>query len=337
MIDTIYLEEAVRTHPRTVEILDLFPRARLISCERYGEVFNPRSQNFRIQKRQPALILAEKFKGHVLPTPEGFGIGDEQNFYFSHMLNCLYDCRYCFLQGMYRSAHYTLFVNYEVFQEAIDTTLSSLPDDQKATFFSGYDCDSLAMESVTGFVKVFLPFFRERPRALLELRTKSVRIKELVEFEPFENCVIAFSFTPAVIAKRVEHGVPPVESRIKAMAKLAELGWNLGLRLDPLIYHDGFENSYEKLVTDIFRSVPSTAIHSISLGPMRFPKAMFARISQLYPDDRLLAGPLSPSNGMVSYKRALEEEMTEICSSLMEKYVPKEKFFHCTPWTSDVV
>ena len=182
MIDTIYLEEAVRTHPRTVEILDLFPRARLISCERYGEVFNPRSQNFRIQKRRPALILAEKFKGHVLPAPEGFGIGDKQNFYFSHMLNCLYDCRYCFLQGMYLSANYTLFVNYEVFQEAIDTTLSSLPDDQKATFFSGYDCDSLAMESVTGFVKVFLPFFRERPRALLELRTKSVRIKELVEF-----------------------------------------------------------------------------------------------------------------------------------------------------------
>ena len=141
---------------------------------------------------------------------------------------------------MYRSAHYTLFVNYEVFQEAIDTTLSNLPDNQKATFFSGYDCDSLAMESVTGFVKVFLPFFKERPRALLELRTKSVRIKELVEFEPFENCVIAFSFTPAVIAKRVEHGVPPVESRIKAMAKLAESGWNLGLRLDPLIYHDAW-------------------------------------------------------------------------------------------------
>ena len=98
MIDTIYLEEAVRTHPRTDEILDLFPRARLISCERYGEVFNPRSQNFRIQKRRPALILAEKFKGHVLPAPEGFGIGDKQNFYFSHMLNCLYDCRYCFLR-----------------------------------------------------------------------------------------------------------------------------------------------------------------------------------------------------------------------------------------------
>ena len=84
MIDTIYLEEAVRTHPRTVEILDLFPRARLISCERYGEVFNPRSQNFRIQKQLPALILAEKFKGHVLSAPEGFGIGDKQNFYFSY-------------------------------------------------------------------------------------------------------------------------------------------------------------------------------------------------------------------------------------------------------------
>ena len=39
------------------------------------------------------------------------------------MLNCLYDCRYCFLQGMYRSANYVLYVNYEDFTKDIDTLL----------------------------------------------------------------------------------------------------------------------------------------------------------------------------------------------------------------------
>ena len=28
------------------------------------------------------------------------------DWYFSHMLNCLYDCRYCFLQGMSRNHCY---------------------------------------------------------------------------------------------------------------------------------------------------------------------------------------------------------------------------------------
>ena len=145
----------------------------------------------------------------------------DQNFYFSHMLNCIYDCRYCFLQGMYRSANYVVFVNYEAFQRAIAETLRSLPENSDAYFFSGYDCDSLALEPITGFTRSFLPFFAEQPRAILELRTKSVQIRSLLETEPFPNCVVAFSFTPEPVSLAVEHKVPPTEARIRAMRTLA--------------------------------------------------------------------------------------------------------------------
>ena len=96
-------------------MLARYADAEIILCDRYGEIFNPKSQNFRLQKQNPALILAQKHKGHVLPAPEGYGLGSEKNYYFSHMLNCVYDCRYCFLQGMYQSAHYVVFVNFEDF------------------------------------------------------------------------------------------------------------------------------------------------------------------------------------------------------------------------------
>ena len=46
----------------------------------------------------------------VLKTPDNFTIGFKKNYYFSHMLNCIYDCKYCFLQGMYNSANYVLFI-----------------------------------------------------------------------------------------------------------------------------------------------------------------------------------------------------------------------------------
>ena len=110
MISTVYVEQAVADHPRSKTVLGRFTNADVVLCDRYSEVFNPKAQNFRLQKKRPALILAEKFKGHVLPAPEGYGIGSTRNFYFSHMLNCVYDCRYCFLQGMYSSANYLLFV-----------------------------------------------------------------------------------------------------------------------------------------------------------------------------------------------------------------------------------
>ena len=153
MIDTIYIEEEISQHPRTQEILSRFPQAVTISCERYGEVFNRRAQNFRLQKRKPALILARKHDGFVLETPAGYGIGGQQNYYFSHMLNCVYDCRYCFLQGMYQSAHYIVFVNYEDFAKEIQHQSFQ---DGNTYFFSGYDCDSLALDQVTGFIDFFL-------------------------------------------------------------------------------------------------------------------------------------------------------------------------------------
>jgi len=157
-MDTLYIEKNLKTHPRVERILAHYgKKARVIECEHYGEIFNPKSQNFRIQKQNPKIILAEKKGKTVLPTPEGFGIGGQQNYYFSHMLNCIYDCRYCYLQGMYNSANQVIFVNYEDFMANIEAITKD--STQPSYFFSGYDCDSLAFDPVTKFLDSFLPFF----------------------------------------------------------------------------------------------------------------------------------------------------------------------------------
>ena len=120
MFDTIYVEEAVDDHPLVRSILARFDAARVVACRHYGELFNRHKQNFRLQKSRPALVLAEKLNRRVLPIPAGYGIDGARGYYFSHLLNGLYDCRYCFLGGMFRSAHYVLFVNYEDLIHDID-------------------------------------------------------------------------------------------------------------------------------------------------------------------------------------------------------------------------
>ena len=87
MIETIYVEEAIKNHSRTKFILNKFKKSRIISINNYGEIFNKRNQNFRIQKVNPSLILAYKKDNFVLPAPKGFGIGSSKNFYFSQGLN----------------------------------------------------------------------------------------------------------------------------------------------------------------------------------------------------------------------------------------------------------
>ena len=91
---------------------------------------------------------------------------------------------------MYRSANYVLFVNYEDFLTDIDAQLAKLVG--KMPTFSRYDCDSLAMEAQTHFVRSVL-LLRARPNAWLELRTKSIQTRPLLDEAPFENCVVAFA------------------------------------------------------------------------------------------------------------------------------------------------
>jgi spore photoproduct lyase len=328
MIETIYIEENIVQHPRVIEIMTRFPQARKIICGRYGEVFNPKAQNFRLQKQKPALILAEKYKNFTMPVPSGYGIGASRNFYFSHMLNCLYDCRYCFLQGMYQSANYVLFINYEDFQDEIKQRCAETPT-EPVHFFSGYDCDSLALEPVTGFAEQFLPIFETIPNAWLELRTKSTQVRSLLSREAFPRCIVAFSLNPDEIATKVEAKAPSLERRLDALLKLQAHGWQVGLRFDPMIYQLGYQQQYQHLFEQVFSVIKLESLHSVSLGAFRLPEKYFKKVHKLFPDEKLFVSPLENNQGMISYKEALEQEMTNFCTEQLLRYIPKELFFPC--------
>lgn len=327
MIETIYIEEAIADHFRTLAILTRFPDARRIYCRHYHEIFNRKAQNFRLQKQRPALILARKYKNILLPAPASYSIGAKENYYFSHMMNCIYDCRYCFLQGMYRSAHYVVFVNYEDFNNQIKAKIRTT--DQEIHFFSGYDCDSLALEPVTGFLAYFLPVFSKYQNALLEIRTKSTQIRSLLDMEPLPNCVLAWSFTPDKIAKAMEHKTPGVDRRIAAIKKLQQRGWHIGLRFDPLIYSDNYKSQYEKLFSDTLGICEPGLLHSVSLGSFRLPRDFMKSLRRLYPCEKLLASPLEEKNGMFSYTSRIRSEMLNFCSEKILGYITRKKFHPC--------
>lgn len=324
---TIYLETEIANHPRAQTILQKLKPLQVIECNNYKEVFNPKMQNFRIQKQQPALILAKKHGLRVCQSPEGFGIGGQKNFYFSHMLNCLYDCRYCFLQGMYSSANYVLFVNYEDFMTDIKSMCAQ--SNSIHYFFSGYDCDSLAYEPVSNFAKNFIPFFSTFDNAVLELRTKSTNVKELLKHPAYPHCIVAFSFTPEDISRAVEHKVPTVTKRIQAMQQVAEHGWKIGLRLDPLIYHPNSKVLYQNLLTAIFSVIKTDSLHSVSLGPLRFPDKMYQKILKLYPEDALLAQPLYRQKNVYSYREEVEQTMKAQVKALLKNHIDQTILFEC--------
>lgn len=328
MVSCIYVESTVRSHPRTRNILDRYRQAPVVEIEHHGEVFNPRAQNFRLQKSSPALIISSKHQRRVLAAPEGYGLGGDHNYYFSHMLNCLYDCRYCFLQGMYPSAHQVIFVNYEDFTDSITETVAHHAPDP-VWFFSGYDCDSLAYEPVTRFAEYFIPFITQTENAWLELRTKSTQVRQLLKLQPCRRVVTAFSFTEAHSHAKLEHGVPSIAKRIVAMKALGQAGWPIGLRFDPLVYHDNFTESFAQLLEQIFSAIDPSLIHSVSLGAFRLPKDNFRQIHRLYPEEALFAQNLELNNAMMSYPLSQEQAMIKNCETMLMKYINPDIYFPC--------
>lgn len=326
-MQTIYVEQAIEQHPRVQRILNRFKKKKVILCQHYGEVFNRKQQNFRLQKKQPALILAEKKGRKVLPTPVSFGIGGMHNYYFSHLLNCPFDCEYCFLQGMYQSAHHVLFVNFEDFMQEIDDTVAQ--HHEPCYFFSGYDGDSLALEPVSGFLSEFIPFFQQKKQAFLELRTKSANIKALLKQPAIENCIVAFSLNPSDITEQVEHKTASTAQRLKAIAAVADHGYPVGIRLDPLIYCTDFKAQYSQLIDDLKAVVKADQIHSISLGAMRFPQAMFDKIQVQHPHSKLLNHPLVKNNKQVSYADEVQTAMTDCIKTLVTDAFANCPLFSC--------
>ena len=328
MIDSIFIESEVKDHPNTQNVIKRLRKASIFEIDRYQEMFNKRQQNFRIQKQNPALILAKKHDNFVLPAPSGFGIDAQKNYYFSHMYNCIYDCRYCFLQGMYSSANYVLFVNYDDFFKSISDTIDANRN-SSITFFSGYDCDSLAFEKITGFADTAMEFFSNFSSVELELRTKSIVSDIFLKRNPIANCIIAYSLSPESTARILDHKAPSIIRRISALKKLANNGWSVGLRFDPLIYCAGWEEMYSQLFEKIFSDINISQVHSVSHGPLRYPKEMYKKISGLYPNDKLFSFPMETKDGIVSYGKEIEEEMSAFLQIELAKYTSKNKIFRC--------
>ena len=251
-VKTIYIEKKIRNHPNTNRILKNVQATNIISCDNYSEIFNTHNQNFRIQKTVPTLILAKKEKNFLHPAPKSFTIGYYNNYYFSHMLNCPYDCQYCYLQGSLNSSNYLVFVNYDDFFKKIKQIVQN--NDKESCFFSGYESDNLALEGVTNFLEILITQFKNLDKAFLEVSSKSVNVNIFRNMRPILNIIPAFSLNPQLVIDEYEDKTPNLLNRLNAIKILQECGWNIGLRFDPLIWLE-YKNLYEDFFYQVFKSV----------------------------------------------------------------------------------
>ena len=317
--ETVYIEEDTKEDKNTIDILGRIKFKNLIYCKSYSEIFNPQNQNFRIQKVNPNIILAKKKKNFIMNTPKDFTIGFKENYYFSHMLNCIYDCKYCFLQGMFNSANFVIFTNFYDFINEIKKKSSN--KSQKLCFFSGYDCDSLALEKITNFLKVFLKSFEKINNAYLEVRTKSANIDVFKRLKPMKNVIVAYSLNPEIIVKEFEQKTPTLKKRINSIKYLQKLGWHVGLRFDPLINYSKNKLTYKNFFEYVFGKIQVEKIHSVTTGHFRMPNNFFNKLVNIRPEDSLIFNKLKN-------EKLIEEKIHKReCEGDLAKFIDQKKIF----------
>ena len=106
--------------------------------------------------------------------------------------------------------------------------------------------------------------FRQSHKVLFV--TKSDNIKHLLEINPHNQVIISFSLNADEVARRWEKGAPSVDRRIEAGRKLSQAGYEVRIRIDPIVPVKDWRTQYTELIEQIFTSfIP----YRITLGSLR--------------------------------------------------------------------
>ncbi len=317
----IYIEEDAYAYPDTQKLLDRFRKADHITVDNYKQVLNRNNQNWRLQKKNQALILAVRRDNFLY---EGSDIAPDfghQAFYYNTLvLNCLYDCSYCYLQGMYPSPHTVMFVNNEDF---ISHTLDRVRRGPIYLCIS-YDTDLLGFEHLIPYSNRWIETSRANPDLTIELRTKSANYRAIRHQQPADNVILAWTLSPEVVAEKYEAKTPGLKRRLEAMKQAISDGWKVRLCFDPLLHIPDWKEHYSHLVKQTFSEISPDQVADISIGVFRMSKQYLRRIRKQRQDSDVLMYPYEIHDGVASYPDDVKSEMTQFVAEQIADHTTEE-------------
>lgn len=245
-------------------------KLKYILCEQYIKrncfaKIDDYTSYFHNLKDKCAIIFANKKGEFLRKTPDHYTPINTYGYSILQSYNCIYDCSYCFLKGYFKTFNPVIFKNTKDFFNAILQTINK-ETIRPLYFYLGTFSDPIALSvfdnSYIEFAKLF-----ENLDAILEIRTKSAMIGDLLKEKPFKNTIIAYSLSPQVAIDKFEHFTPSLKRRLDAIKLLDEAGFNIGIRFDPFFIN--YSSEYKDLVPFLNEI---EHLHSIEIGVLRFSK-----------------------------------------------------------------
>ena len=320
----LYIEQAVWDHPDVQRIRELFPKAVCIPISRYTDVFNRSRQSYEDQYARQNLILAEKHGTFLYEgAPVCHDFGNRRFFYTAMAINCLYNCEYCWLKGMYNSANLVLFVNLE---DAFQETEQRLEEGPMYLSLS-FESDLVPLEPFTHQITRWNAFVHQHAGLTAEIRTKCGSTAIYETLEASDRFITAFTLSPQVLIDAMEHGTSSLAQRLDAVNAAMRNGFPVRICFDPMIRIPDWKTAYEELIHTVTDKVDLSAVKDFSIGTYRQSDTYQRRMRRRFPASAVLQYPYETKNGYCQYPEPEKTEMEQFLKHALLQYVREEQIY----------
>src|SRR3990172_3220106 len=268
-IERIYLAKgSLATEGRrnfVEKILQLFPTADVFERSDTPHnriIFKEIDQLDRHVAGKKTLVFGELKQAVRFSEEEGNACPNY--WHFSPYGFCPYGCKYCYLAGtpgVRFSPSVKIYVNLPEMLAEIDRIARR--QQRPTAFYLGKLQDSLALDPLTAYSTVLVPFFAEHPWAHLTLLTKSAHVDRLLDLEHRGHSILSWSVNPPEVSAMFEENVPSIDERIEAMRRISERGHPVRAIMMPIIPVNGWEDCYAAFTKRLLKAVP---IRRLTLG-----------------------------------------------------------------------
>lgn len=185
-------------------------------------------------------------------------------WHFSPYGFCPYNCHYCYLAGtpgVKFSPTVKIYTNLPEILAKVEEV--STRQKEPTGFYLGKLQDALALDPLTGYSRVMIPFFTKSEKARLILLTKSANVANLLDLRHGGHTTLSWSLNSPAICREFERNTPSVERRIRAMEACAAVGYPIRAVIMPLIPVDGWKKIYAEFLSELLQRV---SVDRLTLG-----------------------------------------------------------------------
>jgi len=261
-----YVEESLKNN----KIIQKLEFNEKIYIKNYKNIFD---KNFPNWEKEKAIIFAKLNSSCLTKAPLKYW-HEEFAYFLKNSLNCVFDCRYCYLKWAFKNDIPVFFLNYEDMKKEIKQALENFNNTYSLWFYSSDYSDNLAMNWFSHFVEEFVPFFENLEKAMMEIRTKSTNIKPLLDlwFVP-KNTEIAFSLNPQKLIEKYEKKTTSLDERLQAIQTLLDKWYKVGLRFLPLLPVKNYKQIYSEFVDYVSKKIDLCKIYSTFASGLLYTKS----------------------------------------------------------------